>query len=483
MIKNYTLEDMEYQEKTKSLISTVENKKLYGEVNTPLHFVKEILELIPEYKFKNPCLKWLDPGCGTGNFSIILYFKLLVHLEEAIPEIESRKDYIIKNMIYMIELQPENIKFLKYLFGETANIYEGDFLKYNTPNNICELNGKSMPLKFDAIIGNPPFNSNGLKKVPTNKHNNKSEDGTTIWVSFIIKSIALLEDGSGILCVFIPSLWMKPDKEHLYEYLIQYDIQYLNCISNTQTNKIFKGNAQTPSCFFLLTKQSSSNVMTIYDRNHNKYISYYIKNGAPIPVFGQEIIKKLQKFCYIWDKDDEVYNNAIVVLKTNMPPKNTVLSATKTTEFKYSNITTCKLISNTNSPELIINYSNKPLIFADVPKLILAHKMYGFPYLDLLGEYGISNRDNYIIIKKNLEDLVKLQQFLSTKTALYLFEATRYRMKYLERYAFQLIPDITRLADFPKVINDDTIAEYFGFDEKDKQNIQELHKKSYKFFV
>ena len=482
MIKNYTLEDIEYQEKTKSLISTIENKKLYGEVNTPLYFVKEILALIPEFKFKNPYLKWLDPGCGTGNFSIILYFKLLDHLEKVIPDIESRKNYIIQNMIYMIELQPENVKFLKYLFGETANIYEGDFLKYNTPNNMCVINEKSMPVKFDIIIGNPPFNSPGVKKVPTNKHINNKDDGHTIGISFVIKSIALLEDGSGILCVFIPSLWMKSDKEHLYEYLTQYDIQYLNCISNTRTNKIFKGNTQTPSCFFLLTKQASSNIITIYNRNHSKYISYYIKNGAPIPVFGQEIIKKLQKFCYIFDEDN-IYNNAIAVLKTNMPPKNIVLSSIKTDEFKYSNITTCKLISNTNSVELVINYSNKPLIFADVPKLILAHKMYGFPYLDLLGEYGISNHDNYIIIKKNIEDLVKLQQFLSTKTALYLFEATRYRMKYLERYAFQLIPDITRLADFPKVINDDTIAEYFEFDEKDKQNILDLHKKSYKFFV
>ena len=61
----------------------------------------------------------------------------------------------------------------------------------------------------------------------------------------------------------------------------------------------------------------------------------------------------------------------------------------------------------------------------------------------------VNNRDNYIIIKENYTDLVKLQKFLSTKTALYLFEATRYRMKYLERYAFQLIPDITRLIDFP----------------------------------
>ena len=80
-----------------------------------------------------------------------------------------------------------------------------------------------------------------------------------------------------------------------------------------------------------------------------------------------------------------------------------------------------------------------------------------------------------------MKTLKKIQAFLSTKTALYIFEATRYRMKYLEKYAFELIPDITRASDFPKIINDETIADYFGFDDDDRVNIQRLHKKKYTF--
>ena len=109
--------------------------------------------------------------------------------------------------------------------------------------------------------------------------------------------------------------------------------------------------------------------------------------------------------------------------------------------------------------------------------------MYGFPYLDISGNYGISNRDNYVIIKDNISDLIKIQKFLSTNTALYLFETTRYRMKYLEKYAFDIIPDISQLEDFPEEINDDTIAEYFKFDELDKKAINSLHSKRYKFFI
>ena len=136
-----------------------------------------------------------------------------------------------------------------------------------------------------------------------------------------------------------------------------------------------------------------------------------------------------------------------------------------------------------SNPELVINYSNKKQKYSDIPKLILAHKMYGFPYLDISGEYGISNRDNYVIIKDNIDDLIKIQKFLSTKTALYLFETTRYRMKYLEKYAFQIIPDITKLKDFPEDINDETIAEYFKFDEYDIKAIDNLHSKKYNFFI
>ena len=67
--------------------------------------------------------------------------------------------------------------------------------------------------------------------------------------------------------------------------------------------------------------------------------------------------------------------------------------------------------------------------------------MYGFPYLDRNGEFGISNRDAYIIKDKSIQELEILQKFFSSKTALFLFESTRYRMKFLEKYIFELIPE------------------------------------------
>jgi len=108
--------------------------------------------------------------------------------------------------------------------------------------------------------------------------------------------------------------------------------------------------------------------------------------------------------------------------------------------------------------------------------------MYGFPYYDSLGIYGISNRDNYVILRESEEELLKIKQFLSTNLVLYIYESTRYRMKYLEKYAFQFIPDITALPDFPEDINHESVSLYFGLDDNDIKYINSLHKKNYLSF-
>ena len=133
----------------------------------------------------------------------------------------------------------------------------------------------------------------------------------------------------------------------------------------------------------------------------------------------------------------------------------------------------------TSLPLNVINYSNKRCVYADQSKLVFAHKMYGFPYYDASGTYGISNRDNYVIINKTAVEMLQLRAFFSTKLALYIFEATRYRMKYLEKYIFEMIPDITVVQDFPQIINDDTLAKYFSLDELEFEAIKGHTTKDY----
>ena len=91
---------------------------------------------------------------------------------------------------------------------------------------------------FDYVIGNPPYNVNGVKKVPTNKQKNKKNDGNTVWFEFIKKSIQLLKE-NGKLIMIVPCIWLKPDKLKAYDYMCNFKIEKLHSLSNTDTKKLF----------------------------------------------------------------------------------------------------------------------------------------------------------------------------------------------------------------------------------------------------
>jgi len=442
------------------LTTNIENKVNYGEIHTNFSLIEKMMDLIPEFYFENPDLKWLDPGCGFGYFSMILFKKLNLALKKVLPDDSTRKTHIIKNMIYMVEINPQYHNFIKSTFGEESNIITNNFLTY-------------IPKKaFDMVIGNPPFNFCGMKKVPTNSQLKKKHDGKTIWSDFIKKSISLLKP-NGMLLFIVPSIWMKPDRFKIYDYMMQYKIHKIHCFSNTKMNQLFRGEAQTPSCYFLMEKKGTDKKVLLWDNDVNAYSEIYLRENLPIPVFGSSIINKLLPFA---DKYGYLQLN-----KSNMPNKKIKFSNTKNEIYCYPNIKTC-IIKNKILPALSVNYSNIPCIFHNKSKLILAHGMYGFPYIDAHKFYGISNRDKYIYLDDSEENLKKIRDFLSTKFALYIYESTRYRMKYLEKYCFEYLPNIINISDFPQDINDESIADYFNLSQEDRANIQSLHKKIYKFF-
>lgn len=432
------------------------NKALFGEVATDSSLVEKMLDLIPREKYANPHLRWLDPACGGGNFMRPLRNRLFHSLAPIIPNPIERSQHIHEKMLFMVEINEDHIPNLRHAFPN-ANIYCQDFLSY-TPTT-----------SFDIIIGNPPFNSGGLKKVPTNTQRSKKTDGKTIWTLFVKHALSLLRE-DGLLSMFTPSLWMKPDKAGIYK-LLSGHLEKIRCFTNTQTNKLFHGNAQTPTCFFLAKKdRPDNNIVNLYEPTLQRYIPYpLLSNMPPLPVYGASVFAKLQPFL--------MKVGAPHIIKTGMPPKNTCLSPERTTAAHYTNIRSC-ILSN-NQPTLTHEYSETPLAFFGQPKLVLAHKMYGFPYYDAAGKYGISRRDNYVMINQSREDFEKWHAFLSTRFALYLMEGTRYRMKYLEKYVFQMIPDILQLDDFPDTINDNTIADYFQLTEIERKSIAALHKKTY----
>jgi tRNA1(Val) A37 N6-methylase TrmN6 len=453
-----------------------EDKNNYGIVYTPNSLVDKILDLIPLEHYKNPALKWLDIGAGNGAFSLNLYNRLMNNLSSIIPNNNTRKAHILENMIYMCEIYIPHINKLETLFSHKTNIIKSDFLLLNNNNE-----------QFNIIIGNPPYNINGALKTPTNNSFKKTEDGKQVYVEFVKKSLVLLKE-NGLLALIIPALWMKPDKAGLYNILVNnnFTINHLHCLSTNETQKEFLYQAQTPTCFFCGTsgKVPPNKTIPIYDKIQKSYINYVLLPNYPIPTQGINIINKLLYYV------EQV--GYLKVYKSNSPPKKSLFgkpfsnaidtnaidtNATKDEAFNILNIKTTNLSNKT--PLLIKNYSNILQHYANIPKLILAHKMYGFPYLDSSGNYGISSRDNYILTINDysLEELKQIQAFLSTKFALFIFSTTNYRMRYLEKYAFLFLPNITKIKNFPNLLNlnqvqrDKLIINFFNLSELEEITI------------
>ena len=449
-------------------------KDKYGEVNTPYRFICEMFRVVPLnlsnsndsiYSYTNiKDTKWLDAGAGRGNFSFCLFTTLVNVLKDIIPDPKERKEHIITNMIYLVEINEENILHLREKFGKKANIIHKDYLSWNTD------------LQFDFIIGNPPYNSDGVKKVPTKTNVNKKEDGKTVWTEFIKKNISLLKD-NGNMNIVIPSIWMKPDKAGMYDLLLKYQIEKLHAFHSSAVTKIFNYQVQTPLCYFLLTKRENQGKIELYDQQIKDYVDFPLKEKIPIPLCFVTIVNKFLKMV---DRYGSLH-----VTKTNMPAKHVTLydSDIDIIETLYKNIKTTTL-NKEKEPELKINYSDEPLTHHGEPKVVLAHKMYGFPYLDKDGTYGISARDNYIINNYSVKNLQLISEFLSTKLILFLFETTRYRMRYLEKYVFEYIPDFSKIPEAIQMFDTNNIDIYkvIGLTENEKEFVEGFHKIQYKFF-
>ena len=460
------------------MLLSKEDKNNYGIVYTPNSLVDKILDLIPLQYYKNPALKWLDIGAGNGAFSLNLYNRLMNNLLSTIPNNKARKAHILENMIYMCEIYIPHINKLESLFSHKINIIKSDFLLLNI-NEV--LNGGL----FNIIIGNPPYNINGALRTPTNNSLKKTECGKQVYVEFIKKSLLLLEK-NGLLALIIPTLWMKPDKAGLYNILLHNDftINYLHCLSTNETQKEFLYEAQTPTCFFcgMYGKVPPQNSIPIYDKIHQTYINYVLLPNYPIPTHGIAIINKLLYYV------EQV--GYLKVYKSNSPPKKSIFGKPFTNIMTTNILLSDKNISSTilninttnlsnKTPLLVKNYSNILQHYANIPKLILAHKMYGFPYLDSSGTYGISSRDNYILTLNDysLEELKQIQAFLSTKFSLFIFSTTNYRMRYLEKYAFLFLPNITKIKNFPCLLNltqekrDKLIINFFNLSKLEETSI------------
>jgi len=408
-------------------------KYQYSEVCTPISIARKMIDHVPQKILSTFSFKCLDAGCGSGNLTFVLYKYIFQYLC-----VNKKRDYILNEVFHVLDINKQRLEEVVSVLP-LKNVFNINFLEFE-----CNV-------KYDLVVSNPPF-------IVENKR--------TIWPDFFRKCVDVLNP-NGYLCIICPSIWMKPIHP-MYAYITQFRIHSITNIQNNTANAEFGGDARTPMSYMLLEKTANlTNTIPIYDKFLQKYIPIPVvkMNPLPIPMYYPNFISKMLQ---------QVHNYGSLKLeiqKTNCPSK--LLSYAKNADdtHTYPNIKTCKM--QKGFPAIIMEYGDKQSMFSNKRKVVMANKMYGIPYYDKMGEFGISSRDNYVYVNDDDNKCQTVLRYLNLDFILLIYETTRYRMGYLEKYAFEFIPNILNMNIDVDDISDESISKLFGFTDEDKKCIHQ----------
>jgi site-specific DNA-methyltransferase (adenine-specific) len=74
------------------------------EVFTPPNIVNNMLDMLPQELFSDKATTFLDPACKSGVFLREIAKRLLIGLEDEIPDLQERIDHIFHNQLYGIAI-------------------------------------------------------------------------------------------------------------------------------------------------------------------------------------------------------------------------------------------------------------------------------------------------------------------------------------------------------------------------------------------
>ena len=397
--------------------------------------------------WENKNSTFLDPSSGIGNFLIIIYYKLMYSLRNKIKNDNERSYHILTNMLYMIELDGENVKKCKNLFNmiSSQKNVKINILNTNTLNLTKEMLMKQFGKdSFTVIVGNPPYQQGGVK---TKGNTTKYE---TIWTQFIKGnsifpgSLGLLKK-SGILCAIHPSSWLHNDRQGMHDVILSHKLHMLRIFTSAQANTIFSSGGAVRVAYYILEKDETINKYYIMDINNNIEEITQTKNN--IYQSYNLILSTIYKKC------KNIGMTGYIKSAGKVLPKNSIISSTGKYKYisahKEDGIYTCK--------------NDKKFVYQNSPKIILKGSSKLYHYEDYIGEYGVYGNWGYYIIDDNVSNLKRYAKFLDTKLAKIIMESTKEDQNFIEpKYLLDIF-------DIPKSIEmtDIGLQKYFKYPIKD----------------
>jgi hypothetical protein len=357
-------------------------KKDFGEVFTSMVLVNEMLDKLPVDVWKNSSLKWLDPCCGMGNYSIAAYLRLMEGLKDEIKDVSARKKHILENMLYMCEINMKNVFICKQIFDINneykLNVHQGDFLEFNpkVTFNVDE---------FDIIYGNPPYQEK------------EATGDNKLYLEFTKISLKILKDNMYLLFITPRSildylLHVEKNRKYIDNF---YQLKY---IAIETSNKYFP-NVGSTFAYFLLEKKSYYEKTTIeyMHCNRNETLEIFLEKGYIIPrvltKIDIDILSNITSTTSTYELNHFIFGNKVQRIRKEHIRKNIVsVKETETHQVKIIDSIGVKQ----PFPGLYYYYTLKDTVF-DKDKLVLSKKGYLMPYVDKTRSHTYSDNFNYII--------------------------------------------------------------------------------------
>jgi site-specific DNA-methyltransferase (adenine-specific) len=261
------------------------------EVFTPPKVANAVLDLLPDELWRDPNLRWLDPGCKTGIFPREITKRLMVGLTEVIPNESARLEHILKNMVFALAItdltsmmtrrtlycsKDASSPFSVYKFATASgNVWhervthnfdpKGRCLECGGTSDQLEVAGrdnyaygfihsagiasitKEIEMKFDVIVGNPPYQMDG---------GGGGTNATPLYDVFVQQAKVL---NPSYIAMIIPSRWMAGGRgleEFRAEMLTDQRIRKLVDFPNA--SELFPGvEIKGGVCYFLWDRNKS----------------------------------------------------------------------------------------------------------------------------------------------------------------------------------------------------------------------------------
>jgi hypothetical protein len=421
---------------------------------------------IPLSLFRDSETKWLDPANGIGNFPVAAFYMLDYQLNKHGKETRlkgdsnaaKRRKHIIEKMLFMIELNKENTNIAKKIFklidpDSNPKIFCANTLNL-TDDTLLSLMGVN---RFDIIMGNPPYNSGGVKASGV-----VDADYESIWTHFLYKTTKPfpgclnLLNPDGYLCFIHPSSWLnhKSKMAAWNKKVLPYHLPFIRMYTDAQTNELFSGGGAIRTAYYILQNRpqtpeqpilllDTNNTIDKIDRrifeHQNEFTIYSSNNGL--------IYKTFHKLKPIGSIDGYLKTDG--KLKKDIPPGKYPYIASHTEKGIY----VCK--------------ANQPFLFMNTPKIIIKGTRHLYFIEDYSGKYGVfGNEGSYFI--DTIQHLKRFSKFLNTNLVKIILESTKKNQANIDS---NCIPDIR---EYSGEISDKALCEFLGIDYEYVKNYKKF---------